>query len=381
MRRFLWLLLTMTLLGVSACAQTPDWRLVDADTIADETYLILTVPQDDPAQLAAVAAQLEADFNVPLAAEWPLNAIAVHCLVFDASAVADIDALIAAMEADARIRTAQRIRGFQTSEVAYADPLFPLQSSLADMNAPAAHQISTGRGVRIAVVDSAIDSAHPDLQDQIVDTRDFVTVAPNPGAEAHGTAIAGVIAASAGNAAGIVGVAPDAQLLGFRACWQDQGTPGRCNSFSLARAINFAILNDIDVLNLSIGGPQDPLLQELLTAGIAKGMIVIAASGETDTTMFPASLPQVIAAGRGPVGRIPAPMIDVITTAPGDRHRYVSGSSVATAHVSGVVALMLAQSPGLTAPDVATTLARSVRAKGRGPVLDACVALRPPRNC
>lgn len=357
-------------------AQTPDWRLMDADQIVSGSFLILTVPLDDAAALATIAAAIEARFDVELAAEWPLKSISVHCLVVDASRHADIEALIARMQDDTATRTVQRLQDFTLLGHSYPDPLFPMQSSLDQLNAPSAHVRSTGSGVRVGVVDTAIDSAHPDLASRLLETRDFVSTSSSNAAEAHGTAIAGIIAADAANAFGMVGVAPEAELVGLRACWQAPGEPGRCNSFSLARALNFAILNHLDVVNLSLGGRPDPLLEELILAAIEDGMVIVAASGESDTVTFPASIPGVIAAGSSAEGRIPAPAVDVITTAPGDRFHYVSGSSVAAAHVSGVVALLLSLRADLTPHEVGRALSSAVTLRGSAPMLDACEALR-----
>ena len=363
------------LMGMAQPVQAQDWQLVDADTISTDSYLILTVPLETPEALSEIAAEIEATYGVPLAAEWPLQAIAVHCLIFDASAIADVDGLIAAMQADQAIRTVQRMQGFVLSQNTDADPLFQLQWSLEKMNVAAAHLHTMGDGVRIGVVDSAMDRNHPDLTDRVLDARDFVSAKPGQHAEAHGTAMAGIIAAEVSNNIGMVGVAPKAGLLGLRACWQATGQSGACNSFSLARALNFALLNDVNVLNLSLGGPDDPLLKELIEAAIAQGMIVVAASGETETLEFPASINGVIAAGNALAGSIPAPMTDVLTTSLGAGHHYVSGSSVATAHVSGVVALMLAQDPSLTQTQIAQALANSVGRDDQKPMLNACEAL------
>ncbi|MFK7944048.1 MAG: S8 family serine peptidase, partial [Paracoccaceae bacterium] len=178
------------------------------------------------------------------------------------------------------------------------------------------------------------------------------------------------------NAAGIVGVAPGAELVGLRACWQEADMPGRCSSFSLARSLNFAILNGIKILNLSLGGPPDPLLEELVISAMKQGTVVVAAWGESNMASFPASLPGVIAAGRRKHGGIPAPYIDVISTAPGGRYRFVTGSSVAAAHVSGVVALMLASRSDLDAREIARVLSGALMEQEGGPLLDACVALQ-----
>jgi subtilisin family serine protease len=95
---------------------------------------------------------------------------------------------------------------------------------------------ATGRKVTVAVVDSGIESNHPDLAGQVAVEENFVD-GQKYVAELHGTAVAGVIAARAGNGVGIEGVAPDARLLALRACWQ-AGSATRCNSFTLAKAIN-----------------------------------------------------------------------------------------------------------------------------------------------
>ena len=360
----------------ASAAQAPapvPWRLADADGIETRDHLILTIALDDPEALAEAAAEIERRYGVALTAEWPLNSIAVHCLVIDVSGVADVEGLIASMRADGRIRTVQRMQDFQTLAVSYKDPLFPAQSALTRINAPRAQAFSTGEGVRIGVVDSGVDAAHPDLAARLAMNRDFVASGPARGAaaEPHGTAVAAVIGADAQNGIGMVGVAPGASLVGLRACWQ-QGASGRCSSFSLARALNFAILQKIPVLNLSLGGPPDPLLEELIAEAIARGTVIVAAWGEQGGAAFPASVPGVIGAG---AGGVPAPQVDVLSAAPGGGYGYFSGSSVATAHVTGVAALMLALNPAMTPDQVARALRDAAAAPAGRPVLDACAAL------
>lgn len=379
MRAAIALLLTFMLgLGNSAAsgAQAQSFRLAPADLLSSGTHLILTVPLDDADELATVAVSIERRFDVTLMAEWPLRSIAVHCFVVNAGERADLDDLIARMRADAQIRSVQRTQDFNTFESHYADPLFPIQSALTQLNAVAAQRFSTGSGVRVGVVDSAIDSTHPDLAGRLAELHDFVGDGQQDIAESHGTAIAGIIAADAANAQGIVGVAPEAELVVLRACWQAPGEPGRCNSFSLARALNFAILNQIDVVNISLGGPPDPLLEELVRAAVDSGLVVIAAWGEAETATFPASVPGVIAAGGSAADRrIPAPAVDVISTAPHNDYRYFSGSSVAAAHVAGVASLLLAARPDLRPDDIARALRSAVTVRDNTPMLDACQAL------
>lgn len=358
----------------------PEFLLVDADQISTNRYLILTVPLDDADRLRKVAADIETQFNVTLTAEWPLLAISVHCLVVDASRHGDVDALVLRIRADQRIRTVQRMKGFETQSENYQDSLLPLQTAMYEMNAVRAHYKSTGAGIKIAVIDSGIDEHHPDLIGRRIEKRDFVSAAGDQAPEMHGTAIAGVIGADASNAQGMVGVAPEAKLLGLRACWQEAGELGRCSSFSLARALNFAILNQADVINLSLGGPPDPLLEELLLAAIESGVVIVAAWGKAERPAFPASVPGVIGAGLSHDQAIPAPAVDVISTALDGRYRYVSGSSVAAAHVTGVVALMLSAQADLTPGDVGRALNSAITLREGVPMLDACQALRSVRG-
>ncbi|MEM7742260.1 MAG: S8 family serine peptidase [Pseudomonadota bacterium] len=374
------LILIACLFPATGMAQTSNWRLADADQIASSGYVILTVPLADEAALRAVAQEISQRYDLALAAEWPLLSIEVHCLVLDARDHPDIDGLLARMRLDAQIRTAQPMQEYEvfqapSGETLYMDPLLPSQEALRQLNAVSAHLKSTGAGIRIGVIDSGIDQAHPDLVRGVVDLRDFVRRGQPAAAEAHGTAIAGLIGADGDNASGIVGVAPDAEMVGLRACWQPPGGAGRCSSFSLARALNFAILNDMNVLNMSLGGRHDPLLAELIESAIGKGIVIVAAWGEADEASFPASMPGVIAASRRRYGGIPAPYTDVISTAPGGRYRFFSGSSVAAAHVSGVVALLLEKRADLKPQDVEDILSRALRQQEGGALLDACAAV------
>lgn len=232
----------------------------------------------------------------------------------------------------------------------------------------------------IAVVDSAIDASHPDLSGRLAPLKDFVGDGQVSAAEDHGTAIAGIIAADVANGTGIVGIAPTAKLTSLRACWQAQHAPGECNSFSLARALNFALLNDFDIINLSLGGPPDPLLRELIQTAIKKNIVVVAAWGEEESATFPASVPGVITAGGPTEISIPAPSVDVISTAPHNNYRYFSGSSVAAAHVSGISALLLALRPDLATDELHRALTASVRLLDGAPMVDACVVLHNETN-
>jgi subtilisin family serine protease len=197
--------------------------------------------------------------------------------------------------------------------------------------------------------------------------RNFV--AGEPAAERHGTGVAGIIVAKADNGLGIAGIAPGARVLALRACWQAPSTGATlCDSFSLAKAIYFAVQQKTDVINLSLSGPEDRLLHELLKAAMARGVVVVAAFDQRRANGgFPASVTGVIAVSDAfPSGQVyTAPGRDVPTTHPGGRWFLVNGSSYAAAHVTGLVALVRQRSATLTL----------VAERGRGGPVDACATL------
>jgi len=375
---------------LASCADTRgtqdvlDPRLVPATETADRAHLIVTVPLDQPTALAEIAGRLERNYPVRLVAEWPLGAIGVHCFVFRVAAGADPERLARTLVDSEEVTAAQQMQEFRPLAGVYTDEHVGLQESLLAINALNAHRLATGKDVRVAVVDTGVDVSHPDLAARIATARDFVgTGSDPPPRELHGTAIAGVIAADATNGMGIVGVAPEAQVMALRGCWQERAT-GRCSSFSLARAMNYAVLNDADVMNLSLAGPHDPLLATLIDAALARGTIVVAADGTARLGGFPATVPGVIAAAatsvetEGVAHSVPAPAIDVLTTAPGGGFDFSSGPSIAAAHVSGVVALMLQRAPDLTPDEVYAALMNSMQSRDgqTDPVLDACRAVQ-----
>lgn len=317
---------------------------------------------DAQAQLAAVAREHGLQ---PLAA-WPIPALGVHCATFLIPPGVEREALLARLRSDPRVEIAQPLNRFDTlmapAPPAYDDPYLPLQSGLQQLGVLQAHRCSRGQGLRIAVVDTGVDTAHPDLQGAATRSVNFVDHdEARFQRDLHGTEVAGVIAARPGNARGIVGIAPDAQLIALKACWQRDDGRAACNSFSLAQALSGAIDRSAKVINLSLGGPRDELLTRLVQAAQARGAVVVGAmppGGARDG--FPVGIPGVIAVGDGRGGELAAPMRDVLTLTPGGRYDFASGSSIAAAQVSGLAALLLERRPGLDAP----TLERTLRSSG-----------------
>ena len=340
-----------------------------------------------------IAGELARAHGLSLHDEWPMPALGVDCFVLDAPDAGTAGREALALAADPRVESAQAMQLFHAlaapAQAADADPLYPAQPATIAWHLSDLHAQATGKGVRIAVIDSGVATDHPDLRGQVALSRNFVddrgTVA-----EAHGTAVAGIIAARAGNGVGSVGIAPQARLLALRACWQHGAGSAACSSFTLARALQFAIDERVQVLTLSLSGPDDRLLSRLLDAALQRGISVVGAvDAQARDGGFPASHPGVIAVDglalnemsrtapppvvlHAPGTGIPAPL-------PDGGWGLVSGASFATAQVSGLVALLrqgrhdLAPSQLLTllAPAAGVTLALE-----RPRAIDACAVMR-----
>lgn len=290
------------------------------------------------------------EYGLKLVSDWPMPIIGVDCFVMEARDGMAFDALLDALGRDPRVEWAQAVQEFEG--LSGPDPLLPLQPAARHWQLADLHRIGTGGGVRVAVIDSAVDAAHPDLQGQVGIARNFVDGAA-VAAERHGTAVAGIIGAREGNGAGIAGIAPGASLMALRACREAEGQRARCTSLSLGKAINFAMMNEARVINLSLGGPPDRLLAALLDAAQARGVLVVGAIDPARPDGgFPASHPGVLAvagdaasAGALRHRALLAPASDIPTSVPGGRWGFVSGSSYAAAHVSGLLALVAGVAP------------------------------------
>jgi hypothetical protein len=282
---------------------------------------------------------------------WPMPLVGLDCYVMRVPPSQTVDVAVAQVSHDPRVAWSEPLRIYRTqgAEERENDPLFRVQPAARAWRLADLHKVATGKGVKVAVVDSKIEIDHPDLAGQFVADQDFVAGRPSA-PERHGTGVAGVIAAKAGNRMGIAGIAPGARLMALRACWQtDNGSaasPTLCDSLSLAKALHFAIDHRAEVINLSLTGPQDRLLTELIATANARRITVVAAFDPgLPKGGFPASEPGVIAVAAESLATVPpgvysAPDRDVPTTQPGDKWNLVNGSSYAAAHVSGLIALV-----------------------------------------
>jgi subtilisin family serine protease len=363
--------------------------------------VIVTLAPATPEVWATLAKELSGEYGLDQVGAFPLTSLGVQCVVFQVSENRPLDDVLAQLTVDPRVESVQQNQFFQSLQALAGDPYASLQYGPRAVRADRAHAWVKGRGVRVAVVDTGIDTNHPDLTDRVVKTINFVEGGEKTfTADHHGTAVAGVIGARADNRMGIYGIAPDADLLAVKACWHRRtGSPEAwCSSWTLAKAIDFAIVERVRVLNLSLSGPPDPLLRRLIAKAIEEQSITVVAAvmerGDPALS-FPSSLSTVIAvvasdaqgSVRASVGKHPAPLaapgIEVLTTVPNGAYDFLSGSSFATAHVSGIVALLLEGNPQLSPREVRNLLVESGRPVNRNNPetvslrhVDACAALR-----
>jgi subtilisin family serine protease len=330
---------------------------------------------------------LEREYGMREITAWPIAPLHMHCAVLEIPAGADREAVLAALTQDRRVRIAQPLQTFATQTSNYDDPYVGLQRGFQKIDVPNAHPWSRGEGVRVAIIDTGADDLHPDLRGAIVEVGNFVdSDVKQFRRDRHGTELAGIIGAVANNGEGIVGIAPGARLSIFKACWQlrEDADSARCNSYTLARALTAALDSRAQVVNLSLAGPADPLLRQLIQEGLRRGILFIGAAPPEGVQPGDPLLQfdgVIEVAGDGTLGAPGAPLRapgrEILTLLPGGHYDFASGTSLATAHVTGIVALLLAKNSKLTGAAVYQLLRDTtvhVDAGGEDSV-DACAAV------
>lgn len=325
--------------------------------------------------------------------DWPMPALGLDCFVLEASS-ADLRArLLPQLAADPRVESVEPMQLFRTlangmPPPAKGDPLAASQPTMADWHLRDLHALATGRRVIVTSLDTGVDVDHPDLRGQALQTRNFIDASAYR-AEVHGTAVAGIIVARADDGIGIAGIAPRARLLALRACAQPlRGDGPVCSSFSLAKALQFALQAKAQVFNLSLTGPPDRLLARLLDVALRRGAVVVGAvDAQAVDGGFPATHPGVWAVagarqhGSVPAGMLLAPDRGIPVPRSGGGWDLVSGTSFAAAQVSGLVALLRELSPRLDAAGLRAALspARDVSPFpiGSSPIGLGLAAMRP----
>ena len=248
----------------------------------------------------------------------------------------------------------------------------PAQYIVEKFHLGAVHRITEGDHVVVALIDSEIDADQPDLAGAVTDRFDAGCgdAAPDP----HGTGMAGAIASHIN----LLGIAPHAKLMAICA-FGGKGTL-ESSSTKIATGLDYAIKHGAKIINMSFAGPRDPTVAQELQIAREKGIVLIAAAGNdgpNSPPLYPGADPNVIAvtatdekdrlflgANQGDYIAVAAPGVDILVPAPHSGVQFTTGTSVATAHVSGVVALLLAQKPTLTPEEIRAILTSTAKHPG-----------------
>ena len=337
------------------------------------------------------ARTIAAEYEMKAVDDWPIESLGVYCVVYEVTLAGSLSDLLLELRRDSRVESAQEMHHFESMAlptVQYNDSYAKFQHGLESMNVSVAHKFADGKGVKIAVIDSGVDLHHEDFQRSKIRFRDFVPASRGESSTAHGTAVISLIVARPNNGKGIVGIAPAAEITALRACWSsNQSETAQCDSFTLAKALDFLVSTPPDLINLSIAGPSDPLLGRLIDKALQNGTIIVAArpNSASAENAYPAEHAGVLAVSAAPLtyeaeivptDTILAPGEQVMVALPNDTYDFRSGSSLAAANASGVIALLLERAPGLDSTRIADVLRKSRFADGQdGEMINACRAL------
>ncbi|MET8355386.1 type VII secretion-associated serine protease mycosin [Micromonospora sp. NPDC005171] len=255
--------------------------------------------------------------------------------------------------------------------------------ALRRLEPSSAWPLSRGAGVTVAVIDSGVSAAHPLLKGQVLEGRDFNGLPARKGQcdeAGHGTLIAGIIAGREGTVVPFSGIAPAARILPIRVLPQLGEVSNPQLPAEIAAAIDWAVAQGADVINLSLTTIPRPELTAAVERALANGVVLVAAAGNRSENSqnlpgYPAAYPGVIAVGgvdeqgshvgtsiSGDYVDIAAPGMNIVGPAPGNTgYRTVpeGGTSYAAAYVSGVAALVRAAYPSLNPQQVADRLKRT----------------------
>jgi hypothetical protein len=257
------------------------------------------------------------------------------------------------------IKSEKDIIDVQTNNIfkVMSEPFSKLQHIHNTLSFDKLHKTHKGNKVKIAIIDTGIDVKHKDIASNIKFYKNYVNNS-NYKAELHGTAIAGLIGAKI-NGIGITGVAPLSSLYSYRACKQTakNNPKAQCSTSWLAKALDAAIQDNMQIINMSFGtNRNDPLLSRLLTAGKRKNIIFVAPVGndkELSDLAFPANHADVISVAGfdnnkaypskvlASKATIVAPADQLFTTALNDKYNFFNGTSMSSAIITGILALAI----------------------------------------
>ncbi|MGH3717200.1 MAG: type VII secretion-associated serine protease mycosin [Micromonosporaceae bacterium] len=272
--------------------------------------------------------------------------------------------------------------GLVAPSPAHADSIRDSQWHLEYLRVAEAHRVSRGEGVTVAVIDTGVDSRHPDLKGGLLKGRALAGDRDDGWSDpdGHGTAMASLIAGRGhgpGRRDGVLGIAPGAKILPVRTATEN-GDPS-----AMPSGIEWAVDHGADIISVAVAAHDLAQLRDAVAYALEEGVVVIAAVGNTslvDEVQWPAAYPGVVAVSgtdesgefsdvsvSGPEVVLSAPATRIMAAGAAKRGRYASGTgtSGATAIVAGVAALVKSKYPDLDAANIVNRLIAT--ADDRGP--------------
>jgi type VII secretion-associated serine protease mycosin len=264
---------------------------------------------------------------------------------------------------------------------ASADVIRDRQWHLASIEVARAQQLSMGEGVLVAVTDTGVDDRHGELAGAVLEGKEFGEGASGNGkadTDGHGTAMAGLIAGRGlPSGAGVLGIAPKAVVLPVQTIHGDFGGSPE----NLAKGIDWAVSQGAKIICVAAVTSEFPEVKAAVAAAIAADVVIVAGAGNTPKNKqvgFPAKLPGVLAvagtdkngnhaaiSATGPEVVLAAPAVDIVSTGAFGKYVTGDGTSNSTAIVAGVVALVRARFPQLSAVEVIRRLTATATDRGK----------------
>jgi len=309
--------------------------------------LLVTEPTE---QARRTLRQARQEYQFQLVDTFVVKTLGVQVSVF--STEEDIFSVIADLQGQAGVVLAQPNHVFQT----FTEPLSDIQDVKDLLGIESLQTDLCGRGVTVGIVDTGVDLEHRDLSGAVAFSANCLPDSQYQ-AEIHGTAMAGLIGARR-NGYGMSGLAPCCHILALRACRQMEESlaQGECYTSAIVRALDLGLDKGAEIINLCLGaGTSDELVSRLLYKGAQKGVLFVAPVGNRSDLRkisFPASHPGVLAVGgiteKGAMypndalcskADLCAPCDHLLTTLPEGKHNFLSGTSLSSSVITGLLAL------------------------------------------
>lgn len=351
--------------GDDADEQGP--RVDGAEAVPNELCVIFP-----PATPDGIANAFAGELDLEVARNFTMQGLGLRVYLMRLGDGADPDQVFEAAGSDQRPVWVQRNFIYRTSQEGAA--IGGQQYALQQMRANEIdHKADGGAGIRIALIDSGVETRHESLKSAAVKTINLVEEGAPVPAETHGTVLASILVGQGP----LHGIAPKAELIAIRAFSEVEPTSGgaESSSYTLALAIETAIREQVRMVNLSLTGPQDRLVSQLVNEALMRHVSVIAAAGNAGPegpVAYPAAQDGVIAvtatdvkdrlfarANQGSYISIAAPGVDILGARPGGAYDFFSGTSMATGYASGLAALLLAAQNDLSVVKLRQTMEKS----------------------